>query len=64
MSHTYGLIGCGRISKKHIIAAQNSGFKIVAICDINANAANAVKKEHNLSDRVEIYLDYRQLLEV
>ena len=31
----YALIGCGRISPNHIVAAKNNGLDIVAICDIN-----------------------------
>lgn len=30
----YALIGCGRISPNHIVAAQNNGIELVAICDI------------------------------
>ena len=29
----YALIGCGRISRNHIVAAQNNELEIVAICD-------------------------------
>lgn len=30
----YALIGCGRISPNHIVAAQKNGLEIVAICDL------------------------------
>ena len=30
----YALIGCGRISPNHVVAAQNNGLEIVALCDI------------------------------
>ena len=62
MSHTYALIGCGRISKNHIYAALNSGFKIIALCDIDENKANALKKDCNLSEGLAFYRDYHQML--
>jgi len=30
----YALIGCGRISPNHIVAAKNNELEIVAVCDI------------------------------
>ena len=30
----YALIGCGRISANHIVAAQKNELDIVAICDL------------------------------
>ena len=30
----YALIGCGRISPNHVVAAKNSGLDIVAMVDI------------------------------
>ena len=33
----YALIGCGRISPNHIMAARNNGLDIVAICDVDAS---------------------------
>lgn len=30
----YALIGCGRISPNHIVAAQKNNLDIVAICDL------------------------------
>lgn len=34
----YAIIGCGRISKKHLLAAKQNNYNIVAICDISKNA--------------------------
>ena len=33
----YALIGCGRISPNHIVAAQKNGLEIKAICDLSQN---------------------------
>jgi predicted dehydrogenase len=30
----YALIGCGRISKNHIIADKKNNLEIVAVCDV------------------------------
>ena len=30
----YAMIGCGRISPNHLIAAKNNNLEIVAICDV------------------------------
>ena len=39
----YALIGCGRISPNHIVAAQANGLEIVALCDI---------AEKNIKDKI------------
>lgn len=58
----YALIGCGRISPNHIVAAQKNGLDIVAICDL---------EEHNMKDKilkfklpasVHCYTDYKEML--
>ncbi len=63
MMMRYALIGCGRISPNHIVAAQKNNLDIVAICDVN---------EHNMKDKilkfrlpasVKCYTDYKQMLE-
>lgn len=59
----YALIGCGRISPNHIVAAQKNGLEIVALCDIvEANMEDKVKK-FELSADVKMYTDYREMLE-
>ncbi|MCI6714486.1 MAG: Gfo/Idh/MocA family oxidoreductase, partial [Lachnospiraceae bacterium] len=59
----YALIGCGRISPNHIVAAQKNNLDIVAICDL---------EEHNMKDKilkfklpssVHCYTDYKEMLE-
>ena len=58
----YALIGCGRISPNHIVAAQKNQLDIVAICDLD---------EHNMKDKilkfklpasVHCYTDYKEML--
>lgn len=58
----YALIGCGRISPNHIVAAQKNQLEIVALCDI---------AEHNMRDKiikfklpgtVKCYTDYKEML--
>lgn len=59
----YALIGCGRISPNHIIAAQNNGLDIVAICDIvRENAEDKMLKFELDPKKVAIYEDYREML--
>lgn len=59
----YALIGCGRISPNHIVAAQKNHLEIVAICDLD---------EHNMKDKIlkfrlpastHCYKDYKEMLE-
>lgn len=58
----YALIGCGRISPNHIVAAQNNGLEIVALCDtVRANAEDKIIKFD--LDKVEVYEDYQELLD-
>lgn len=59
----YALIGCGRISSKHIEAAMNNGVEIVAICDMNFHSMEHLAKNFNLSDSVNFYTDYNELIE-
>lgn len=58
----YALIGCGRISPNHIVAAQNNNLQIVAICDqIPANMEDKIRK-FDLEDPLNVYTDYHELL--
>ena len=60
----YALIGCGRISPNHIIAAQNNNLDIVAICDIDRNNAEDKVVKFDLDpQKVSIYEDYKEMLE-
>lgn len=58
----YALIGCGRISPNHIVAAQNNKLDIVAICDINTKCMNDKALKFKLDDKVKHYTDYKEML--
>ena len=60
----YALIGCGRISPNHVMAAKNNNLEIVAVCDIvRANAEDKILKFDLDPEKVKVYEDYRELLE-
>ena len=59
----YALIGCGRISPNHIVAAQNNGLDIVAICDVESQNMHDKKVKFKLYDNVHCYTDYKELLD-
>lgn len=59
----YALIGCGRISPNHIVAAKNNKLDIVAVCDINReNAEDKSLKFELESNKVTVYEDYHEML--
>lgn len=59
----YALIGCGRISPNHIVAAQHNNLEIAAICDIvSGNMKDKVIK-FKLPSSVKCYTDYKEMLE-
>lgn len=67
MKHTIALIGCGRISFKHIESYVNNKDKLelVAVCDPVVERAEAKKAEYEKSISsaiVKIYEDYKQML--
>lgn len=59
----YALIGCGRISPNHIVAAQNNDLEIVAICDIEEQNMHDKIVKFKLSDDVHCYTDYLEMLD-
>ena len=60
----YALIGCGRISPNHVMAAKNNGLDIVAVCDvIKENAEDKILKFDLDKEKVKVYEDYKELLE-
>lgn len=59
----YALIGCGRISPNHIVAAQKNGLEIVAICDLEENNMKDKLIKFKLSPATKCYTDYRQMLQ-
>ena len=58
----YALIGCGRISPNHIVAAKNNGLEIVAICDVEPKCMEDKVKKFSLPNTVKKYTDYHELL--
>ncbi len=58
----YALIGCGRISPNHIVAAQKCGLDIAGICDIDSEAMHDKAKKFDL-DSVHQYSDYNEMLD-
>lgn len=58
----YALIGCGRISPNHVVAAKNNHLEICALCDIvKSNAEDKVVK-FDLPQSTTIYEDYHEML--
>ena len=60
----YALIGCGRISPNHLVAAKNNNLEIVAICDINEESMKDKILKFELSESIHKYTDYKQMLEI
>jgi len=58
----YVLIGCGRISPNHIVAAQNNALEIVAICDIDAACMRDKIVKFKLDKDIKQYTDYREMI--
>lgn len=57
----YALIGCGRISPHHIMAAKNNELEIVAVCDVDPEK---LEKTAAHLDHVHKYTDYKIMLEI
>ena len=59
----YALIGCGRISPNHIVAAKHNDLELVAICDIVEHNMKDKVIKFNLPKNVRCYTDYREMIE-
>lgn len=59
----YALIGCGRISSNHIMAAQKNGLEIAAICDLNYENMKDKALKYHLDETVGLYESHQDLLE-
>lgn len=57
-----GLIGCGGITKYHLQAYRDAGYEVVALCDIDLQAAQARRDE--FYPKAEVFDDHRQLLQM
>lgn len=62
MALNYALIGCGRISPNHLVAAKNNHLHISALCDIRPEAMTKSIELHDLKD-VRVFEDYREMLD-
>lgn len=58
----YALIGCGRISPNHVVAAKNNHLEIVALCDLKEENIHDKVVKFDLDDNVQHYLDYKEML--
>ena len=59
----YALIGCGRISPNHVVAALNNNLEIAALCDIVMENIEDKILKHKLPNDIRKYTDYRKMLE-
>jgi predicted dehydrogenase len=55
-----GLIGCGGITQSHLRAYRKAGFRVTALCDIDA--ARAEQRRQQFYPRAKTFTDYRLLL--
>ena len=62
MSLRYALIGCGRISPNHIVAANENQLEIVALCDIDKSRMEDISSQFKLSEQSKKYTDYKEML--
>ena len=58
----YALIGCGRISPNHIMAAKNNNLNLVAICDVDTSCMDDKIRKFDIPSSVNKYTDYKALL--
>ena len=58
----YALIGCGRISPNHIVAAQNNHLEIVALCDIIPAHMHDKVLKFEINATTPLFTDYKQML--
>ena len=58
----YALIGCGRISTNHIVAPQNNGLDIVAICDVDESCMRDKVLKFRLKESIKRYIDYKEMI--
>lgn len=54
------LIGCGGITKHHLLAYQKAGYPVVALCDVALGRARARKAE--FFPEAKVYRDWRDVL--
>ena len=57
----YALIGCGRISPNHIVAAKENGLEFVGLCDTDMEMLHDKVLKFNLG-HIHQYVDYHEML--
>lgn len=62
MKMKYAIIGCGRISPNHLVAAIENDLEVVALCDIDESKMIESIQKFNLSSGTSMYLDYKEML--
>ena len=58
----YALIGCGRISPNHVVAAKNNELDMVALCDIDSKQMDDKILKFDLDSHIAKYTDYKLML--
>lgn len=58
----YALIGCGRISPNHVVAAKNNHLEIAALCDIEPKNSQDKILKFDLPEDTHQYTDYKVML--
>ncbi len=57
----FGLVGCGRISKRHILSIKrNPNAELIAICDIDNKKLKKTQKEYNIK---KAYIRFEDLID-
>lgn len=60
----YALIGCGRISVNHILAALDNKLEIVAVCDVVESRMQALLEKYNLENTgIRKYTDFKKMVD-
>lgn len=58
---TGALIGCGTISKNHLECMRKNGYRIGALCDVDAQRAETQKVEYG-DEKTQVFTDYTEML--
>jgi predicted dehydrogenase len=56
-----GLIGCGGITAHHLEAYKNSGYNVVALCDVREE--NARQRQQDFYPDAQVYTNYQDVLD-
>lgn len=60
----YAIIGCGRISPNHVMAAKNNNLEIIGLCDIDRNNAEDKIIKFDLNPKTaRVFEDYHEMLQ-